>query len=74
MKINETALQDELLTCVDCGERFFWSRGEQAFYRSKQLSPRLRCKNCLATRKANLVPDSGVSKEGMRDNDRYKLR
>lgn len=73
MNIDAEALRDEVILCIDCGRLFTWSAGEQAFYLSKQLSPRLRCKNCLEARKARLVPDSGLKKEGMRENDRHKL-
>jgi len=30
--------QDRTLSCVDCGESFVWTAGEQGFYASKQLS------------------------------------
>jgi len=40
---------DRLLKCVDCGEEFVFSAGEQLFFREKQLQyePR-RCKTCKA--------------------------
>jgi CxxC-x17-CxxC domain-containing protein len=39
--------QDRTLTCVDCGENFAWTIGEQAFFHDKGLKnePK-RCKPC----------------------------
>jgi CxxC-x17-CxxC domain-containing protein len=44
---------DRTLTCVDCGEDFVFSAGEQRFFAMKSLvnDPR-RCKNCKASRAA----------------------
>lgn len=40
---------DRVLKCVDCGEDFTFTAGEQQFYREKQFTnePR-RCKPCKA--------------------------
>jgi len=39
--------QDQTLTCVDCGESFTWSSGEQEFFREKGFTnPPKRCKQC----------------------------
>ena len=52
-------LEDEIITCCDCGEFFLWTVGEQAYYKSKKLSPPRRCKSCRDKRRASLVPDEG---------------
>ncbi len=45
--------QDRVLTCVDCGNEFTWSEGEQAYFRDKGLmSEPKRCKDCRQARKA----------------------
>ncbi|MEW5975711.1 MAG: zinc-ribbon domain containing protein [Acidobacteriota bacterium] len=43
--------QDKTLTCVECGESFVFSAGEQLFYASKSFKnePK-RCKECKAKR------------------------
>jgi CxxC-x17-CxxC domain-containing protein len=43
--------QDKILKCVDCGEEFIWTAGEQLFFADKQFKnePK-RCKSCKATR------------------------
>lgn len=48
--------RDRTLKCIDCGEAFIWSCGEQAFYYSKQLSEPKRCKPCRELRKRTILP------------------
>ena len=44
--------QDQTLTCVDCGEEFTWSAGEQEFFREKGFTnPPGRCKQCRQAKK-----------------------
>jgi CxxC-x17-CxxC domain-containing protein len=44
---------DRYIRCVDCGEEFTFTAGEQAFYESKGLmNPPTRCKRCRDSRKA----------------------
>jgi CxxC-x17-CxxC domain-containing protein len=46
--------QDKDLNCIDCGEEFVWSAGEQLFFAEKQFKnePK-RCKACKAKRTNN---------------------
>jgi CxxC-x17-CxxC domain-containing protein len=42
---------DRTLTCVDCGEQFVFSAGEQMFFKDKQFEhERKHCKKCKAKR------------------------
>ena len=43
------SFQDKTLTCVDCGQTFVFTAGEQEFYAQKgfQNAPK-RCKSCIA--------------------------
>ena len=52
---------DRTLTCVECGQEFLFSAGEQKFFALKNLvnDPR-RCKNCKIQRGAR----DGLSMEG----------
>jgi CxxC-x17-CxxC domain-containing protein len=44
--------EDQSIKCVDCGEDFLFTAGEQAFYASKGLSNApIRCKKCREARK-----------------------
>jgi CxxC-x17-CxxC domain-containing protein len=46
--------KDRIITCIECGEEFVFSAGEQKFFALKNLvnDPR-RCKNCKVQRNAN---------------------
>jgi len=48
-------LEDKILVCKDCGNKFIWTVGEQQFFIDKGLKniPK-RCKECAATYKAKL--------------------
>jgi CxxC-x17-CxxC domain-containing protein len=44
---NEDELIDIEITCIECGQAFIWSTGEQIFFRDKGLkNPPKRCKTC----------------------------
>jgi len=44
--------QDKTLTCVDCGQQFVFTAGEQEFYTQKGfMNEPKRCKSCKAVRK-----------------------
>jgi CxxC-x17-CxxC domain-containing protein len=53
--------QDRMLKCIDCGEEFVFTAGEQLFFHDKQFKnePK-RCKNCKQKRAQSL----GLSGEG----------
>ena len=47
-----TILQDRVIKCVDCGEEFTFTVGEQEFYRDRGLTNApTRCKTCREKRK-----------------------
>lgn len=51
--------EDKSITCVDCGEEFLFTAGEQAFYQERGLTNApTRCKRCRDARKASR-PDGG---------------
>jgi CxxC-x17-CxxC domain-containing protein len=56
--------QDKTLTCVDCGQTFVFTAGEQEFYAQKgfQNAPK-RCKNCKAAKRATGPGSEGGSRE-----------
>lgn len=56
--------EDKSITCVDCGEEFLFTAGEQAFYRERGLTNEpTRCKNCREKRKAGR-PGGGAHSGG----------
>lgn len=45
-------MQDQTLTCRDCGKQFIWTAGEQEFYQQKGFTnPPSRCPDCRRQRK-----------------------
>ena len=56
-------IKDNILRCIDCGEDFVFTVGEQRFFFSKSMSQPKRCQVCRNKRRANLVPDTGRKEE-----------
>jgi CxxC-x17-CxxC domain-containing protein len=53
-------LQDRVIKCVDCGEEFTFTVGEQEFYRDHGLTNApTRCKRCRESRKGQRGPGGG---------------
>ena len=44
-------MPDRNIQCVDCGNEFAFSEGEQKFYTSKGLTQPKRCKKCRQVRR-----------------------
>ena len=58
---------DKQIVCVDCGEEFEFSAGEQSFYKYKGLTEPKRCKNCRSKKRADnqkSVDEGHVNKSG----------
>jgi hypothetical protein len=45
-------MSGETFTCVDCGNRFEWSYGEQRYFREHNLVAPKRCPSCRSRRRA----------------------
>lgn len=58
------SFQDKTLTCVDCGQSFVFTAGEQEFYAQKgfQNEPK-RCKACKANKRGASGEGGGGSRE-----------
>ena len=57
-------LEDLNISCIDCGEDFIWTAGEQMFFRDKGLqNPPKRCKKCKQAKneRLNAALNSGES-------------
>jgi len=61
------SFQDKTLNCVDCGQTFVFTAGEQEFYAQKgfQNAPK-RCKACKATKRSS-GPGGGMDAGGSRE-------
>ena len=55
--------QDKVLKCIDCGNEFIFTAGEQLFFHDKQFKnePK-RCKGCKSKRTSSL---GGATRSGM---------
>lgn len=59
----EGELQDQTLTCGDCGIQFTFTVREQTFYKERGFVPPRRCRTCREKRKSSAqgVPTLGTS-------------
>ncbi|OLD24579.1 MAG: hypothetical protein AUJ04_08940 [Acidobacteria bacterium 13_1_40CM_3_55_6] len=59
--------QDRSISCIDCGEQFVWSVGEQIFFNDKGLrnEPK-RCKPCKQAKTQRLAAISAARDSGIR--------
>lgn len=57
----EHNLKDKTIICVDCGNPFHFSIGEQLFFASKRLSDPKRCASCRRKRRRTLNPDPRIA-------------
>lgn len=63
----ETEHPDRTIKCVDCGENFTWTSGEQAFFHDKGLrnEPK-RCKPCKQAKNERLAAITAAQTSGVR--------
>jgi hypothetical protein len=54
--LRNANFKDKKLPCVDCGDYFVFTEGEQRFFASKGLVEPKRCPGCREKRKLTLAP------------------
>lgn len=60
-------MQDQQLTCADCGKQFTWTASEQEFYQQKGFTnPPKRCPDCRALKKQRMGDSRGGFGGGQR--------
>ena len=52
--IHPQTYQDRPLECVDCGNQFVWTAGEQLYFAEKGLAPVKRCPKCREFRRRTI--------------------
>jgi CxxC-x17-CxxC domain-containing protein len=64
---SEPEHPDRSIKCVDCGENFIWTSGEQAFFHDKGLKnePK-RCKPCKQAKNERLAAITAAQTSGVR--------
>lgn len=64
---TEDDFQDKEIDCIDCGNDFVWTSGEQLFFRDKGLKhPPKRCKPCKKAKNERLEAITKAQSEGIR--------
>jgi len=64
---RDSEFQDTPIHCIDCGEDFIWTAGEQAFFRDKGLTnPPKRCKNCKQAKNERLAAITAAQEAGIK--------
>lgn len=64
---DESDLADTDILCIDCGENFIWTIGEQVFYRDKGLkNPPKRCKDCKQAKNERLATIAAAQASGVK--------
>ena len=54
--VHITDPEDANILCIDCGQNFVWTAGEQCFFRDKCLeNPPKRCKGCKKAKNKRLA-------------------
>ena len=58
---------DKGILCIDCGQEFIWTCGEQTFYRDKGLqNPPKRCKGCKLAKNERLAAITHAQTSGVK--------
>lgn len=64
---KEADFQDTSLICIDCGNSFIWSAGEQLFFHDKGLkNPPKRCKPCKQAKNERLAAIATAQASGVK--------
>ena len=65
--VENSDFQDRSISCIDCGEAFIWTIGEQVFFHDKGLrnEPK-RCKRCKHAKNERLAAISAAQSSGVK--------
>jgi len=65
--LEGSEFQDRSISCIDCGESFLWTAGEQIFFHDKGLrnEPK-RCKRCKQAKNERLAAVSVAQSSGVK--------
>jgi len=67
--------KDKVLRCIDCGEEFVFSAGEQIFFADKGLKNQpKRCKGCKAKKNERIASSIGYAQSMPRERVEVSVR
>ncbi|MFC2032065.1 zinc-ribbon domain containing protein [Chloroflexota bacterium] len=61
--MNKIEIQNKVIICCDCGEKFIWEKGEQLFYEQRGFLPPRLCSDCRRELKRKRREDERRSEE-----------
>jgi CxxC-x17-CxxC domain-containing protein len=72
---EQDEFSDVSIPCIDCGDLFTWTAGEQAFYRDKDLrNPPKRCRPCKRAKNLRLEAIENARATGQRHKIEVKAQ
>jgi len=69
---EEGVMVNKELACIECGQPFTFSAGEQQFFSDKNFNPPKRCQDCRAKRKK--VRQEGIVEDQNRSYRKWENR
>lgn len=64
---DDAEIEDKNIACIDCGNDFVWTVGEQIFFRDKGLeNPPKRCRDCKQAKNDRLAAVNNAQKLGVK--------
>ncbi len=64
---DDAEIEDQNILCIDCGNDFVWTVGEQIFFRDKGLeNPPKRCRDCKKAKNDRLAAVNNAQKLGVK--------
>lgn len=64
-RLSEADFKDGNIQCVDCGQDFIWTAGEQLFFHDKGLkNPPKRCKPCKQAKNERIASIMAAQESG----------
>lgn len=65
--VQESEIPDRMINCIDCGQDFVWTSGEQQFFRDKGLqNPPKRCKACKQAKNERIAAINAAQAAGLK--------
>lgn len=66
-RLSESDFQDTQILCIDCGQDFTWTAGEQLFFHDKGLkNPPKRCKTCKQAKNERIAAIMAAQESGVK--------